>query len=111
MRKEPWDSSSEKAKTLKIEDFGKPEKVREMAKPIRTAQNRYEVAIILKEIVDKGPLTNKNDLAVIVDFTQAYQWQTSSGLDGWRPSIKQGLTTASGFQNTSFPRCPAMVWR
>ena len=64
MKKEPWDSSSEKAKTLKIEDFGTPEEVREMAKPIRTAKNRYEAAIILKEITDKGPLTNKNGLVV-----------------------------------------------
>ncbi|MCL1930760.1 MAG: hypothetical protein FWF55_03020 [Treponema sp.] len=63
-QKEPWDSSSEKAKTLKIEDFGKPEEVCEMAKPMRTAQSRYEAAIILKEIAAKGPLTNKNGLTV-----------------------------------------------
>jgi len=62
--KKPWDSSTEKAKTLKIEDFGKPEEVREMAKPIRTAQNRYEATQILKEIAAKGPLTNKNGLTV-----------------------------------------------
>ena len=64
MGKEPWDSSSEKAKTLKIEDFGTLEEVREMAKPIRTAQNRYAATQILKEIVAKGPLTNKKGLTV-----------------------------------------------
>jgi hypothetical protein len=45
--------------TTPIEDFGKPEEVSEMAKPIRTAQNRYEATIILKEIAAKGPLTKK----------------------------------------------------
>jgi len=62
--KEPWDSSSENAKTLKIEDFGTYEEVREMAKNIRIAQDRQTAAIILKEIADKGPLTNKNGLTV-----------------------------------------------
>ena len=64
MGKESWDSSSEKAKTLKIEDFGTLEEVRKMAKPVRTAQNRYEAAIILKEIASGGPLINKNGLIV-----------------------------------------------
>jgi hypothetical protein len=32
VKKESWDSSSEKAKTLKIEDFGTPDEVMEMAK-------------------------------------------------------------------------------
>jgi len=64
VRKEPWDSSTEKAKTLKIEDFGTPEEVREMAKPVRTAGNRQEAARILKEIADQGPLMNKYGLIV-----------------------------------------------
>jgi len=64
MKKQPWDCSSENAKILSIEDFGTYEEVREMAKNIRTAQNRYTVAIILKEIAEKGPLTNKNGLMV-----------------------------------------------
>jgi len=62
--KEPWDSSSENAKTLTIDDFGTYEEVREMAKNIRIAQDRQTAAIILKEIADKGSLTNKNGLAV-----------------------------------------------
>jgi hypothetical protein len=64
MREEPWDSSSEKAKELKITDFGTPEEVRQMAKPVRTAQTRYEATIILKQIAAQGPLTNKNGLIV-----------------------------------------------
>jgi hypothetical protein len=64
LRKEPWGSSTENAKTLKIEDFGTPDEVREMAKPIRRAENRYEATRILKEIANHGPLTNKHGLTV-----------------------------------------------
>ena len=64
MKKEPWDSSSEKAKTLKIEDFGTPDEVQEMAKPVRTATNRQEAVKILKEIAARGPLVNKSRLTV-----------------------------------------------
>jgi len=64
VEKEPWNSSTEKAKNLKIEDFGTPDEVREMAKPLRTANNRYEATIILKEIAATGPLTNKKGLTV-----------------------------------------------
>jgi hypothetical protein len=59
---EPWNSSTEKARELKLKDFGSLEDVRKMAKPIRTARNRYEAAIILKEIIKKGPLTSKSGL-------------------------------------------------
>ena len=62
MKKEPWDSSSEKAKELKISDFGTPEEVREMAKPLRVAANRQEATEILKEIASQGALTNKKGL-------------------------------------------------
>ena len=64
MRKEPWNISSEKAKTLKIEDFGTLESMREQARTVRTASNRYEATMILKEIAAKGQLTNKNGLVV-----------------------------------------------
>ena len=52
MKKEPWDSSTERAKNLMFD-------VQEMAKPKRTAANRKEAAIILKEIAKEGALTNK----------------------------------------------------
>ena len=64
MKKEPWDSSSEKAKTLKIEDFGAPEEVREMAKMPRTAQTRKETIAILKKIAATGSLTSKSGVVV-----------------------------------------------
>ncbi|GHV80186.1 hypothetical protein AGMMS49944_19770 [Spirochaetia bacterium] len=60
--KEPWDSSSEKAKELKIADFGSPEEVREMAKMPRTAKNRQETTEILKEIAKKGPIASKTGI-------------------------------------------------
>jgi len=62
--KEPWDSSSEKAMCLKIEDFGTLDEVFEMAKPIRTASNRQEASNVLREISNQGPLSSKNGLTV-----------------------------------------------
>ena len=59
LKKEPWDSSTEKAKILRLDDFGAFNEVQEMAKPKRTAANRHEAVIILKEIAKKGTLTNK----------------------------------------------------
>ena len=64
IKKEPWDSSTEKVKILRIEDFGEPEDVREMAKPVRSAQTRYEAVIILKKIAAQRPLINRNGLTV-----------------------------------------------
>jgi hypothetical protein len=54
LEKEPWDSSSEKAKTLKIEDFGTPEEVQEMAKMPLTASSFSEAQDILIRLV-KNP--------------------------------------------------------
>ena len=59
MKKEPWDSSTEKAKILRLDGFGASNEVQEMAKPKRTAANRQEAVIILKEIAKGGTLTNK----------------------------------------------------
>jgi len=54
VRKEPWDSSSEKAKSLKISDFGTPEEVREMAKPLRNAKSRSEAEKALESIISSN---------------------------------------------------------
>jgi hypothetical protein len=64
LKKEPWDSSTDKAKTLKIKDFGMPDEVREMASPVRAASNRHEATKILKYLASQGPLTNKTGLTV-----------------------------------------------
>jgi len=42
-----------------LDDFGTFNEVQEMANPKRTAANRQEAVIILKEIAKKGTLTNK----------------------------------------------------
>jgi hypothetical protein len=59
LKQEPWDSSTEKAKTLTLYDFGVASEVSEAAKPKRSAKNRRETIIILREMVKKGVLTNK----------------------------------------------------
>jgi hypothetical protein len=60
--KEPWDSSSEKAKSLKVEDFGTPETVEETAKPIRFVWDRRAAVDVLKEIIKVTPvLTSKSE--------------------------------------------------
>ena len=61
VRKETWDSSTEKARCLKIKDFGAADEVYEMAKPVRTAGNRPEAERILREIIKMNPvLTSKS---------------------------------------------------
>ncbi|MDR1931457.1 MAG: hypothetical protein LBQ57_01415 [Spirochaetales bacterium] len=95
--KEPWDSSNKKAKELKISDFGTPEEVREMAKPIRTAKDRGDAAKILKEIAQKGELTSKSGIgaslsgksvdkimsgqAIRQSFIQNAHWQAAANVD------------------------------
>ena len=64
MKREAWESSSENAKRLTIGDFGIHEDVCEMARPVRFAGDRYEAAVILKEIAAKGPLVNGQGLSV-----------------------------------------------
>jgi hypothetical protein len=79
--KEPWDSSSQKAKELRISDFGTPEEVREIAKPIRIAQTRNEATIILKQIAAQGPLTNKNELTVTLSSDSRGKIVSSKALE------------------------------
>jgi hypothetical protein len=54
VKKEPWDSSTEKAKMLKVEDFGTPDEVREMAKPIRQVKSRLEAEKALENIISNN---------------------------------------------------------
>jgi len=63
MDKQPWDSSNAKAKELELPDFGLPEEIRKLAKPHRTAHNRYEAKVILKEILQRGPVVSKTGLS------------------------------------------------
>ena len=65
MGKEPWDSSSEKAKELKISDFGTPEEVRQMAKMPLIANSFAEAREVLEGIVDKL-FTSKSGLSATI---------------------------------------------
>jgi len=47
VKKESWDSSTENAKTLRIDDFGAPDKVREMAKMPLAVSSFAEARVIL----------------------------------------------------------------
>lgn len=53
---EPWDTSTEKAKTLTVGDFGQPEAVKKMAEPVRFAENRRAAIEILKKIIKDTPV-------------------------------------------------------
>ena len=64
MREEPWDSS-EKAKELKISDFGTHDEVREMAIMQQIVNSFTEVRKVLEGIVDK-PLTSKSGLSATI---------------------------------------------
>jgi hypothetical protein len=54
-----YDQVDNFAKSLKVEDFGTPEEIAEMAKPVRFAKNRKEAEKILKEIVAKGVMKSR----------------------------------------------------
>jgi hypothetical protein len=59
---ESWDSSTEKAKELKISDFGSAEEVQKMGKMPRTAASFEEARIILEKLVHKTLNNNKTGL-------------------------------------------------
>ena len=62
MKREPWDSSTKKAKTLILADFGLPDEVKAEAKPLRIATTRRGAMECLKEIVLKSPFTSRSGL-------------------------------------------------
>jgi len=97
VKKEPWDSSSEKAKTLKVEDFGTPDEVRKMAKMPKTAKTKKEAIMILKKIALTGKLMSKMGIVVSLSgksiekivseqalhqsFTPMAHWQAVANID------------------------------
>jgi hypothetical protein len=54
----PYDMSNEKAKELKVEDWGTPEEVEKMARMLRNVNSRKEAEVILNGIKNKGKLIN-----------------------------------------------------
>jgi hypothetical protein len=63
--KAPWDSSDEKVKELKTEDFGSPEEVWEMAKTDRHPNSYAEARAILNGFVGK-PLKSKSNVVATI---------------------------------------------
>ena len=57
--KERWDSSNEKAKSLKISDFGTLEEVREMAAMPRLAKTKDDARLIMEKIQNGGTISNR----------------------------------------------------
>jgi hypothetical protein len=92
-KKEPWDSSSEKAKTLKIEDFGLPDEVMEMAKPVRTAKSRSEAENALENIISSNGTIKRS----------AIELKSKSGISAFlrRSSIGK---LVSGIQEKGLPK-------
>jgi hypothetical protein len=59
---EHWDKSWEKARELRLDQWGTTEEVAVMAAPLRWARNRKEATAILKEIAGHSPFTSKSGL-------------------------------------------------
>jgi len=93
MRKEPWDSTSEKAKSLKIEDFGTPDEVRKMAKPIRYAKSRREAEKAIESIISSNDTVKRS----------AIELKNKSGFSAFlrRSSIGK---LVSGIQEKGIPK-------
>ena len=64
-KKEHWGSSDQKAKELKLSDFGTPEEVREMAKMPLVVNSFLEARKILEGFVNK-PMTSKSGLSATI---------------------------------------------
>jgi hypothetical protein len=67
--REPWHTSTEKARELKADDWGTPDEIAEMARmerTERTAKNRYEareiLRVIAKDNVINGPMTSRSGI-------------------------------------------------
>jgi hypothetical protein len=60
---EPWDTSREKARELRLEQWGTPEEVKTMAAPMRQASDRRTATEYLKEIALASPFTSRSGLA------------------------------------------------
>ena len=59
---EAWDTSREKARELRLDQWGTLEEVKAMAAPVRQASNRQEATAILKELAGHSPFTSRSGL-------------------------------------------------
>jgi hypothetical protein len=60
---EQWDGSREKARELRLEQWGTPEEIKAMAAPLRQAYNRRTAMDCLKEIAPNSPFTSRSGLS------------------------------------------------
>ena len=58
-----WDTSREKARELRLDQWGTTEEVAIMAAPLRWANNRQTAIDCLKEIAPNSPFTSKSGLS------------------------------------------------
>jgi len=59
---EPWNTVREKTSELRLDYWGTPKEITDIATPIRKAKNRREATSILKEIAEHSPFTSKSGL-------------------------------------------------
>lgn len=59
---EPWNASQEKARELRLEQWGTLEEVKAMAAPLRQASSRRAAMDCLKEIALNSPFTSRSGL-------------------------------------------------
>jgi hypothetical protein len=59
---EHWGRSREKARELRIEQWGTPEEIQAMAAPVRQANNRRTAMDCLKKIAPNSPFTSRSGL-------------------------------------------------
>jgi hypothetical protein len=60
---EPWNTSREKARELRLEQWGTIEEVKAMAAPVRRASNRREAMEYLKKIAVNSPFISRSGLS------------------------------------------------
>jgi hypothetical protein len=63
--REPWYSSTDKAKELKAEDWGTPEEIVEMAEPLRIAETRQEAEEALENIITDNGTRKRSAIPLI----------------------------------------------
>jgi len=83
---EHWDRSREKARELRLEQWGTPDEIKTIAAPLRQANNRRAAMDCLKEIAPNSPFTSR------------------SGLSAWLPKRSFGKIVSHTAVTASF--CP-----
>jgi len=98
VKKEPWYSSSEKERTLKLEDFGTSEDIWKTAEMSRMANNRRDAEIALENIISANGTVKRSSVEL----------KSKSGLSAFlrRSSIGK---LVSGIQEKGMPK--EVLWQ